>query len=164
MTAGRGKREYGLFLSLCYHPKLALDHTFSLFLTSKWATWVSGSAKILRDNRHEKTHPQASITKSSPRHTQKNKSQLVYYFKSLWDMLCSLKQCKNFAKWQTLCCETHKYCTVSHPHLQNISLSMVTTSRTQNLLLYLNVFSLTVQHCVLGAMQQEISEKNKPKH
>ncbi len=25
-------------------------------------------------------------------------------------------------------------------------------------------FSLTVQHIVLGAMQQEISEKNKPKH
>lgn len=74
ITAGRAKRECGLFLSLCYHPKLALIHTFSLFLTSKWATWASGSAKKLRDNRHKKTHPQAPLTKSSHRHAHKKKS------------------------------------------------------------------------------------------
>lgn len=155
MTAGRRKREYGLFLSPCYRPKLALDHTFSLLLTSKWATWVSGSAKILRDYRHEKTYLQVSIKKSSPITQKKMKSQLFYYLKSIWDMLCSLKQCKNLAKWQTLCCETRK--------------SLTHTCRTlhqawwqpQEHRSLTESFSLTGQHCILGAMQQEISKKTK---
>jgi len=76
--------------------------------------------KKMRDNRHEKTHPQALLTKSSHRHAHTNRraSQLFYYSKSLWDVcLAAWSDAKKFAKWQISRCETCKYCTISHSHL-----------------------------------------------
>lgn len=116
ITAGRAKKECGLFLSLCYHPKLALSHFFSLphLQVSHMGIWLS--QKTEGQQTRENTPPGSTYKILSDTHTKRRAFQLFS-------------------------CNTQKYRTVSHSHLQITLFSIMTTSRTQNdyFLLYLYV-------------------------
>ncbi len=158
MTAGRGKREYGLFLSPCYRPNLALE----LSLSSSPPSEPHG---CLAQPKYWGT---TDMRKHTPRlqlqnplldtHTKKEEPAFLLLEKSLryalqFKAMQQFCQVTNFMLWDSQVLYSLSPTPAEHflkngNNLKNTEFA---------------AFSLTVQHIVLGAMQQEISEKKQAK-